>query len=326
MTPRRLAWVVAASACLCLLLWLSRPGAAKVQVVIPPGLSARETAALLKREGVIPSVTLFKLAAKLSGKERRLKPGAYLLRKPTPVWQVLSTLYRGDQEQVRVVVPEGFMAKQIADRLESLGVTDSDDFMEYVRANNLEGYLFPTTYFFSRSLAADKVAHHMLDEFRRSVEPEFAALPQKRFDLTQAVTLASIVQREAAVIDEMPMVAAVYCNRLSKRMRLEADPTVQYAYGADTGKWEQKLRFKHLEIVSKYNTYLHYGLPPGPICSPGVDAIRAVLRPAQSDAIYFVADNTGRHTFSRTWAEHSAANERAKEERRRLKGLPPQRR
>jgi UPF0755 protein len=307
------------------LLWLFRPGTAKVRVVIPPGLSARETASLLKREGVIPSATLFKLAARLTGKERSLKPGTYLLSKPMPFWRALSVLHRGAQEQVRVVVPEGFMAKQIADRLESLDVTDSDAFMAYVRANNLEGYLFPTTYFFSRSLPAEKVAHHMLDEFRRSVEPEFASLPQKRFDLRQAVTLASIVQREAAVVDEMPMIAAVYCNRLAKRMRLEADPTVQYAYGAGTGEWERNLRFKHLEIVSKYNTYLHYGLPPGPICSPGLDALRAVLRPAQSEAIYFVADNTGRHAFSRTWAEHSAANEKAKQERRRLRLSPSKR-
>lgn len=301
------------------LFWWLRPGSAEVRVSIPQGLTASETGRLLKREGVIHSVTLFKLFVRLSGKERSLKPGEYVFRKPISSPQALLQLYRGNPENIKVVVPEGFMAKQIADRLEASGITESAAFMTYVRSKSLEGFLFPTTYHFSKGLPHDKVAQHMVQEFRRSVEPAFKKADQKRFTLKQLVTLASIVQREAAVIDEMPMIAAVYLNRLDIRKKLEADPTVQYAMGRDTGHWFKNLRHKHLKISSPYNTYRNYGLPPGPICSPGLDAMKAVLSPARTKAIYFVADNTGRHTFSRTLAEHLKATEKAKRERNRMR-------
>ena len=127
------------------------------------------------------------------------------------------------------------------------------------------------------------------------------------------VALASIVQREARSIDEMPTISAVYRNRLMKRMRLEADPTVQYAHGRETGDWMKGMRYKHLEIDSPYNSYMYFGLPPGPICSPGVDAIQAALAPAAADYLYFVAEgDTGRHIFSRTLVEHNAAIARVK--------------
>ena len=316
MSPRFLALAVLAAALACGALAWNMPGSERVRVDIPSGLRARDTAALLRREGVLRSALEFRILAKLTGKDRSLKPGEYLFRKPTPSFKVLNALYLGMTERIRVVIPEGFMAKQIADRLDASGVTDSADFMAYVDANNLEGFLFPTTYFFSKGMSAEKVAHHMHDEFDRQVAPHFAPVQSKRFTLGQVTTLASIVQREAAVVGEMPMIAAVYSNRLRDRMRLEADPTVQYALGRDTGRWEQNLRYKHLEVYSKYNTYVHFGLPPGPICSPGLDAVRAVLNPAKTDAIYFVADNTGHHAFSRTLEEHNRARDRAKKERR----------
>lgn len=294
------------------------PGGVEARVMIPNGLSASETAALLKREGILRSVLLFKLYAKLTRMDRSLKPGEYLLTRPMAVHRVLARLHEGSVAQVRVVIPEGFMARQIADRLEALEITKAGEFMDFVRARQLEGFLFPTTYFFAKGLAAESVALSMYGEFKRHIQPIFDRSPQKRFTLKQVVTLASIVQREAAASDEMPMIASVYLNRLESRMKLEADPTVQYAMGMDTGKWFQGLRYKHLDNRSKYNTYIYRGLPPGPICSPGAQAVAAVLGPAQSDRIYFVADNTGRHLFSRTLEEHNRAREKVKAERRRL--------
>ncbi|MFH1725539.1 MAG: endolytic transglycosylase MltG [Elusimicrobiota bacterium] len=321
MTPRpgaktAIALVLAAGMA-CVMAWWLRPGSERIRVEVPSGLSAAGTADLLKSRGVIRSVTLFKVFGTLSGFDRSLKPGLYTLRRPMSSAQALWRLHRGRIDPVKVVIPEGFMAKQTADRLEANAVTEAGPFMEYVRANNMEGFLFPTTYHFAKGLPARSVAHHMHMEFRRRVEPVFASVRQERFMLKQVVTLASIIQREARVVDEMPMIAAVYRNRLRKRMRLDADPTVQYALGNETGQWKQGLRYKHLEVRSLYNTYLYFGLPPGPICSPGVDAVRAALLPAETDALYFVADNDGRHIFSRTLKEHNRAREKVKRERLR---------
>ncbi|MDE2293265.1 MAG: endolytic transglycosylase MltG [Elusimicrobia bacterium] len=315
---RRLLLSLAAlgTAAMLLLWWLAPPGLPE-QVDIPPGATASGTAALLKGQGIIRSVFVFKAIGKLTGWDRRIRPGLYDLRAPMGEPIVLWRLHEGKVTTVRVAIPEGFMAKQIADRLDAEGVTDAAGFMKYVRANNLEGYLFPTTYIFARNLPPEAVAHHMYEQFQRQVRPVVAAAGETRFTLAQVVTLASIVQREARAVDEMPTIAAVYRNRLAKRMRLEADPTVQYAHDMDTGEW-RRLHHRELAIDSPYNTYLYFGLPPGPICSPGLDAVKAALHPAQSDALYFVADgDTGRHIFSRTFAEHAAAIERSNRDRRR---------
>jgi UPF0755 protein len=300
-------------------LWWNIKGGAEVLVEIPSGLTATQTARLLRSKGIIRSVWAFKLTARVTGMDRGLKPGEYLLRRRMSSPQALLKIHEGRVETVRIVIPEGFMAKQIANRLEANEITDSIAFMKYVRAHKLEGFLFPTTYFFAKGLSAEVVAKHMVEAFNKEVEPVFKAAGQSRFTLKQVLTLASLVQREARVIDEMPLIASVYLNRLSKRMRLEADPTVQYAMGRDTGEWFKGLRFKHLNIRSRYNTYLYNGLMPGPICSPGVEAVRSVLRPATSKKIFFVADIDGRHVFTETLKQHHAAIARIKAKKRRLK-------
>ncbi|TBR16948.1 endolytic transglycosylase MltG [bacterium] len=298
-------------------LWSQFPPGLPTKVEVPGGQSARETAVFLKGEGVIRSVFLFKLAGKLTHWDRSLKPGLYELRRPMGEFAALKRLYEGKVESLKVAIPEGFMAKQIADRLEASGITAAAPFMDYVRANNLEGRLFPTTYHFAKGLSAEAVAHHMHQEFQQQILPLYREAREERFTEDQILALASIVQREAHELSEMPTIASVYRNRLVKRMRLEADPTVQYAHGRDTGDWMKGMRFKHLEIQSPYNTYMYFGLPPGPICSPGLDAVRAALRPAQTDFLYFVAEgDTGRHIFSRTLVEHNAAIARVK----KLKG------
>jgi len=297
------------------------PQGSEVRVEIPDGAGASETARQLKREGVIPSTFLFKALAKATGSEHALKPGSYVLRRRMGTRKALRWIREGRSEQVKVVIPEGFMAAQIANRLQEAGVSDARGFMDYVRENNLEGYLFPASYFFRRGLTGEEVAHQMHVNSRRFVEPEFDKAGQRRFTLAQLLTLASIVQREAHLQSEMPMIAAVYINRLDRRMRLEADPTVQYALGKDSGEWKKGLTRADLRIASKYNMYQYFGLPPGPICSPGLDAVRAVLYPAQTDTLFFVADRTGGHVFSRTLDEHTNARNRIKRALRRPQGL-----
>ena len=317
MSPR---WISAAILAAALAAgWLFWPGA-EVEVTIPAGQSARQVAAALQGKGVVRSAWMFRVMARLGSLGRRLKPGTYRLRRRMAPWKLAAALAAGGGG-VKIVIPEGFCARQIAERLEAGGVCPAADFLRYVSDRRLEGYLFPTTYFFEPGAEAGRLAERMHAEFTRRAAGEFERTdPKPGMTLHQAVTLASIVEREAVLKREQPLVAAVYLNRMRRRMRLQADPTVQYALGY----WKQGLTSKDLQTVSPYNTYVHYGLPPGPICNPGLDAVRAVLHPDQSDALYFVADMTGGHKFLATEEDHLKAKRTYKralrEEKKRLSG------
>ncbi|MDD5656585.1 MAG: endolytic transglycosylase MltG [Elusimicrobia bacterium] len=318
MRPARLAAALLAAAALGAAAWSLRPGRA-VEVVIPSGQTAAQTAVLLRARGVVRSTRVFCLWARATGLDRRLKPGCYRLRAGMAPWSLAAALAAGG-EGVKIVVPEGFSARQIAERLEGAGVCPAEDFARLAREGLFEGYFFPTTYFFEPGTEADAVARRMRQEFRRRVEPEYARVqPRPRLTLHQALTLASIVEREAVRKAEQPMIAAVYLNRMRIRMRLQADPTVQYALGY----WKKGLTSKDLAAPSPYNTYLHYGLPPGPICSPGLEAFQAVLNPAATPALYFVADHSGGHVFSDNAEQHAQAKRSFKrvllQEKRRLR-------
>lgn len=299
--------------------WHGRRGE-PVMVVIPQGASAFQTASLLAEKGVARPMLAFRVAAKLTGLERKLKPGAYLMRRGMGVSQAMNILSEGVNTDVKVSIPEGFSARQVAERLEAAGVAKAAEFMAIVEKEKLEGYLFPTTYFFSPGSGAEKAVRRMKAEFERRMLPIYQkANPRPKLTMHQALTLASIVQREAQLHHEMPMIAAVYFNRMRKRMRLEADPTTQYALAVEKGgrwHWKKALLFKDLKHPSPYNTYTHFGLPPGPICSPSEDALAAVLAPAKTDAIFFVADTTGGHIFSNTMEEHLRAKADFKKKQR----------
>lgn len=299
--------------------WLFRPGGEIVEVAILAGQTASQTAAQLQEKGVARSAFLFRAAARATGLERRIRPGTYRLRRNMLPWRLHAALSSGGAG-FRVVVPEGFSARQIAERLGAAGICRAEDFLNYVTAERLEGYLFPTTYYFEPGSSPALVVGRMRQEFARRIEAEFArADPKPKMTLHQALTLASIVEREAVLKSEQPMIAAVYLNRMRLRMRLEADPTVQYALGY----WKKGLTMEDLRNPSSYNTYMHYGLPPGPICNPGLEAFRAALHPASTEAIYFVADHEGGHVFSATHEEHLKAKQSFKralrEEKRRLR-------
>lgn len=300
---------------LCLLAVPALGGEA-VEVFIPPGSGASRVAAILEEKGVLKSPWLFRAWAKAKGADRDLKPGLYRFERPTGALEVLRRLSEGRTIGVRVAIPEGFATWQIAERLEAAGVCKAAEFLKYARDNRLEGYLFPTTYFFEPNTPVARVVAKLREEFRDQIEAAYAAAdPKPRFTLQQLVTLASIVEREAVLAGERPTIAAVYYNRMKKRMRLEADPTVQYALG----RWKKGLTLKDLKHPSPYNTYQHFGLPPGPICSPGLESFKATLSPAKTDAIYFVADHTGGHFFTASHDEFLKAKRAYKTELRRIK-------
>ena len=300
---------------LCALAWALRPGA-PVRVEIPEGLSARQTAQLLAEKGVVPSAFAFRVFLKLARFERRIRPGAYTFRVNEWPTLTLRKLSLGMTEDVKVTVPEGFRAAQIAERLAAAGVADAAEVVAIVESRKLEGKLFPSTYHFPPGYGAERAADQMLSEFMREIGAAYAsAEPRPPLSLDEALSLASIVEREAVLKAERPVIAAVYLNRLKKRMPLQADPTVQYA----VGQWKKGLTRADLALDSPYNTYRRRGLPPGPICSPGLESFLAVLKPAGTRALYFVADARGGHIFSETNEEHSEARRLYRRELRKQK-------
>lgn len=260
----------------------------------------------------------------IRGIDKRVKAGTYSLTRGDRPKDILAKLVAGDVYKVSVTIPEGFMVTQIAGALAAALEIDSTAFAALAgdpelleRAGaavpSLEGYFFPDTYLIPWGMSAREIAVVMierLDDVMDARREERA----REVGLTRhdVLTLASIVEAETRLAEELPLVSAVYNNRLKKGMRLEADPTVAYAMGGYKGR----LYFKDLEIDSPYNTYKHTGLPPGPICSPGEAAIEAALYPDSTfKAIYFVAKGNGGHIFSLTLKDHLAAVQKVKRNR-----------
>jgi UPF0755 protein len=307
--------VLAAAAALAAFFLFLLPGAG-VRVEIPERLSARQTAELLASKRVVASAPLFRAYLKAARAERRLKPGTYTLRVHEWPTVVARKLTLGLNDDLKITIPEGFRASQIAERLAADGVADAGDFTAYAKLRKLEGRLFPSTYHFPPGYGAERAAGRMTEAFDREIGAAYAsAAPKPWLDLEQSLILASIVEREAVLPQERPIIAAVYLNRLKKHMPFQADPTVQYALGS----WKQGLTRDDLKAPSPYNTYLHAGLPPGPICSPGLGIFMAVLKPAETHALYFVADTKGGHIFSETNAEQNDARRLRRHELKKIK-------
>lgn len=291
----------------------SRPSGQPVRVVVPEGSSFRAAADSLARAGVIGRPRLFRAYARFSGGDRSLKPGTYLFRRGTPWRDVLAALTGGEGLVRSVTIPEGYSLAQIVATLSRALEVPPDSIMAAARDTallgrlgvpipTLEGYLFPDTYAFPEGTTAARAVAEMVRRFEREWRPEWndrlAALSLSRHEL---VTLASIVEREARIAAERPIIAAVYLNRLRLGMPLQADPTVQYARGEHTSR----ITYADLAIDSPYNTYRYPGLPPGPIASPGGASLRASLDPADVDFLYFAAFPDGRHEFRRNFEEHA---------------------
>ena len=285
------------------------------RVSIPAGTSFRAVADSLASAKVIGSPALFRAYASARGADRAIKPGTYEFRRGASWNRVLGTLTSGGARLGSVTIPEGYDLRQITPTLaRALGVP-ADSVEAAVRDTALlrrldvptatvEGYLFPETYTFTPGTTARAAVAEMVALFERRWRPEWngqlQALAMTRHD---AITLASIVEKEARRSEERPVISAVYHNRLKRRMPLQADPTVQYARGTHTAR----VLYKDLEIDSPYNTYRRAGLPPGPIASPGTPSIAAALFPASVPYLYFVAAPDGHHEFRTTFEEHTRA-------------------
>ena len=285
------------------------------RVTIPNGASMGVAADSLERAGVIGSPRLFRMYAKLRGGDRGIKAGTYVLRRDAS-WEFVLDALRSGRGVVNVLtIPEGYTLRQTEALLVArLGVS-ADSVRAAVRDTallrrldvptpHIEGYLFPDTYFFSPGTTARAAIQTMVRRFEQRWKPEWTArLDTLALSRHSILTLASIVEREAKLQKERPVIAAVYWNRLRRGMRLEADPTVQYALP----EYQSRLLYRHLNVNSPYNTYRNRGLPPGPIGAPGAASVEATLYPANVPYLYFVAYPDGHHEFRLRLQEHQMA-------------------
>jgi len=289
----------------------------RVFVDIPRGTPRWEVAAILKRNDIIRNPLAFALLSEWHFR-RPLQAGEYLFDRAMNSREVFWKISHGQIFVETVLVPEGFTSFDIADELDRKGVCSREDFLAAAHdttlisdlaphAASLEGFLFPSTYFFTRHTTCEQVARRMVQNFRvawSAAQSETAGTPPGALSPVETVTLASLVERETPKREERPLVAGVFYNRLKRGYPLQCDPTVQYA-AALAGRPVKDVRPQDLRIDSSYNTYLHRGLPPGPIANPGEASLRAALMPAQSDYLYFVANDEGGHFFSSTLEEHN---------------------
>jgi UPF0755 protein len=277
-----------------------------------------EGARLIPRVPVLGTRPLM-LWARLNGIDREVKAGEYDLSPQMTPREILEKLRTGGGKTYAITVPEGWSSYEIAARLQELGITGEDAFLGRVHsqetaralgveADSLEGYLYPETYRFPRDASPDDVVRRMVEQFQAALKDEDrAALEASGRSLHEVVTLASIVEKETGVPDERSLIAAVFLNRLGRRMRLQSDPTVIYGIRRTVGDFDGNLRKADLLTDTPYNTYRRGGIPPGPIASVGIEAIRAVLAPEPVKFLYFVSRNDGTHHFSNTLREHNNA-------------------
>lgn len=295
-----------------------------VEVVIKPGSSISQIAGVLYDSGLIRNKLLFAVYVKTSGYSGKLKAGKYMLSTGMNAQDIAKKIANGDiyKDTVKVTIPEGYTVSDIAAVFQKAGLIDSGKFMEEAkngtfdfdflksvpekRPSRLEGYLFPDTYEFSRNTTAEQAINRMLSRFNEIFTPDMKSqAAAKGLTIDQVVIIASMIEKEAKVPDERPIIAGVIYNRLKINMKLQIDATVEYALG----KWKESLSSNDLKVNSPYNTYKVTGLPAGPISNPGKASIEAALNPDKVDYLFYVLkkNGSGAHVFSRTYAEHQQA-------------------
>lgn len=275
-----------------------------ILVKIDRGSSTKQIAKIVKEKKILHSPTFFLFLSKVTGKSRSFNHGTYILERGH-YWKTIRTLELGLTYKIKVTIPEGWSSYQVAERLKKKGIIDDlESFILYVKAAGYEGYLFPESYFFEPMTQPGTIVQAMVHQFKKNYMEEWVhrANELKMTEL-QIVTLASIIEREAQMDSERAFISSVYHNRLKKKMLLEADPTIQYAL-SDGRFWKPRLTYRDLNVKSLYNTYHRMGLPPFPICNPGLKSIQAALYPAETDFLFFVADGKGGHNFFKSYREH----------------------
>ncbi|MDD5686680.1 MAG: endolytic transglycosylase MltG [Elusimicrobia bacterium] len=274
----------------------------EVFIKIPEGSTPKQIAKMLKNDGIIRSENVFLTYVWLLRTEKKFKPGTYKLNSHSLDLGIINNIVKGNTYKIKITIPEGFTAKEIGELLEKKGICDSKKFLEIVKNKKLEGYLFPETYFFEPGSDAGKIAQMFYNQYKKIFTGEFSKRA-KELKMTDEniVILASIIEKEAKKNEERPLISAVFHNRLKKGWNLESCVTVLYALG----KHKDFLTYKDIKVDSIYNTYIHPGLPPSPISNPGLASIKAALYPANSDDMFFIADGSGTHKFSKYFEEHN---------------------
>lgn len=286
-------------------------GTEETHFEVKSGESLSSIAERLARRDIIEQPDIFILLAKMLDIDRKIKSGRYLLTKNTNEYTVLMKMYRGEVLLERITVPEGFNMYQIAGRVQSVFSIDSLDFLRTCRSkallrefriegDNCEGFLFPDTYFIARGKSSHDIVRVMLERFEEEYPDTLFKDNEFNFSRYKYITLASIIEKEAVLESEKPVIAGVYYNRLERGMLLQCCATVLYALG-EPGR---VTTYEDLKVESPYNTYRHPGLPPGPICSPGRKSVKAALNPQENDYLYYVSKGDGSHIFSETYREH----------------------
>lgn len=281
--------------------------------IVEEGFTVNKTASELSKKDIIKYPLVFRVISRISGMDSKIKPGRVVIKKGMSYFEILEFLSNPETTLAKVVIPEGLELKEIAYKLsefiteeEFYRALDADYDYRFLagipsRENRLEGYLFPATYEIKSGMTAEEIVDMMLKAFDEKFGDEY----YKRADelgltVDEVITLASIIERESSSGAERPKVSGVFYNRLNQNMRLQSCATVQYILK------ERKAVLSNADtrIESPYNTYLHNGLPPGPIASPGEECIKAALYPEETDALYFVLGDDGKHIFSATYEEH----------------------
>ena len=296
-----------------------------VDFTVEIGETAASIAGRLQEQSLINDADLFRLFLRYNGLDASLEAGDYELRRNMNMREIAEALQKASFEEVAVTIPEGWRAEQVAELLTNQNIMDGVVFLAAVRQGtgvdhplladrpagaSYEGYLFPDTYRLPAKASPEDLISRMLDNMASKIPANAVELAAAQgYTFYEMLTVASIVEREAVIPDERPTIASVYLNRLAQGMPLQADPTVQYAMGyqTDTGQWWKTpvTLEEYSQVNSPYNTYLNYGLPPGPISNPGASAINATLQPEQTDYLFFMGcGGEGRHLFAVDFATH----------------------
>lgn len=297
-----------------------------VQVEIPVGMSTADIADRLAEAGVVRNALMFRVRARLADADGDLRAGVYDLRTGMPYEVVIDTLVDGPPIMyMTVTIPEGFTLEQISERLEAQAAIPADEFLGLAKTGadgfdrdyladaggSLEGYLFPKTYRIREGSTARDAISIMLDQFEEEIASlDLTHAEARGMDLHDVVTIASMVEKEAKLGEERALISSVVHNRLARGMRLEVDATIEYVLPGH----RFRLRNSDLRTDSPYNTYMYKGLPPGPIASPGIAALRAAAEPASTGYLYYVlTGKDGSHTFTATLEEFEEAKRKSKE-------------
>ena len=290
-----------------------------VLLQIPRGASLNVVCLNLEENGLIDGIFRFKLLAKFKNAEHKIKSGEYSISGPISPATLLDRLIQGKTKTYPVTIPEGISVFDIAAIVEKSGLASSKSIIKKsfdksfvkslgLEAESLEGFLFPDTYHLTKDTDAEEILKLMYMRFKEVFYDILKDNPaQTGLSEREVIIIASLVEKETARKDEKPLIAAVFLTRLKKGMRLECDPTVTYGVKLEDPSFHGRLRKKHLRKLTAYNTYRIHGLPPGPICNPGIESIKAVLNPSDTDYLFFVSKNNGTHKFSKTYKEHSRA-------------------